>query len=109
VATANDARQIPDPILNRMNVFEVAMPDEDAARKIAARLYRSIRDHHDWVRASPRARRGRAGGPGRLAPREMRRALMTAFGNAKLDGRDAIEPRDLPEQGGKRSPIGFMH
>ncbi|MFN3885601.1 MAG: AAA family ATPase [Aquabacterium sp.] len=110
VATANDARQIPDPILNRMNVFEVAMPDEDAARKIAARLYRSIRDHHDWgSRFAPEPGEAVLEALGRLAPREMRRALMTAFGNAKLDGRDAIEPRDLPEQGGKRSPIGFMH
>ena len=33
---------------------------------------------------------------------------MTAFGNAKLDGRDVIEVRDLPEQGGRRKPIGFM-
>lgn len=110
VATANDARQIPDPILNRMNVFEVAMPDEDAARKIAARLYRSIRDHHDWgSRFAPEPGEAVLEALGRLAPREMRRALMTAFGNAKLDGRDAVEPRDLPEQGGKRSPIGFMH
>lgn len=110
VATANDARLIPDPILNRMNVFEVAMPDEDAARKIAARLYRSIRDHHDWgSRFAPEPGEVVLEALGRLAPREMRRALMTAFGNAKLDGRDVIEPRDLPEQGGKRSPIGFMH
>ncbi len=39
VATANESRAIPDPILNRMNVFEVQMPDADASRKIAAKLY----------------------------------------------------------------------
>jgi ATP-dependent Lon protease len=44
-----------------------------------------------------------------LAPREMRRAWMTAFGNARLDGRHHIEPRDLPSPSGKRSPIGFVH
>ena len=27
VATANDGRSIPDPILNRMNVYEVQAPD----------------------------------------------------------------------------------
>jgi hypothetical protein len=43
VATANDERAIPEPILNRMNVFEVQMPDRDAARTIARRLYRQIR------------------------------------------------------------------
>ncbi|MBI3368080.1 MAG: AAA family ATPase, partial [Burkholderiales bacterium] len=48
VATANDERAIPDPILNRVNVYEVQMPDRDAARAIALRLYRSIRGQHDW-------------------------------------------------------------
>ena len=33
---------------------------------------------------------------------------MTGFGNAKLDGRDRVEVRDLPEAHGRRSPIGFM-
>src|SRR3954462_6961136 len=36
VATANDGRSIPEPILNRMNVYEVLAPDRDAARHIAA-------------------------------------------------------------------------
>jgi ATP-dependent Lon protease len=40
VATANDERCIPEPILNRVNVYEVDMPDRDAARTIARRLYR---------------------------------------------------------------------
>src|SRR5512139_809206 len=48
VATANDDRSIPEPILNRMNVFEVQAPDTDAARTIALRLYRSLRAEHDW-------------------------------------------------------------
>ncbi|MBI5254990.1 MAG: AAA family ATPase [Burkholderiales bacterium] len=109
VATANDERAIPEPILNRMNVYEVQMPDRDAARTIALRLYTGIRGQHDWGRRF-------ATEPGEavldrmaeLAPREMRRAWMTAFGNARLDGRDTIELRDLPEGHGKRSPIGFV-
>jgi ATP-dependent Lon protease len=43
-----------------------------------------------------------------MAPREMRRAWMTAFGNAKLARRDRIEPSDLPEAGFKKSSIGFV-
>jgi ATP-dependent Lon protease len=43
-----------------------------------------------------------------MAPREMRRAWMTAFGNARLAGRDAIDLADLPGSGGRRTPIGFM-
>jgi ATP-dependent Lon protease len=38
----------------------------------------------------------------------MRRALMTGFGNARLDQRDAIEVRDLPRAGGGTARIGFL-
>ena len=43
-----------------------------------------------------------------LAPREMRRAWMTAFGNAKLDRRSTVEERDLPDLGRRKTPIGFV-
>ncbi|TDP81379.1 ATP-dependent Lon protease [Aquabacterium commune] len=109
VATANDVRGIPDPILNRMNVFDIDMPDEAAARQIAAKLYRSIRADHDWgQRFDPELSDAVLGALGRMAPREMRRALMTAFGNAKLDGRYALQARDLPDAGAKKSSIGFV-
>ena len=109
VATANDARAIPEPIMNRVNVFEVRAPDRDAARGIAARLYRSIRAAHDWgSRFEPDAGDALLDRMSEMAPREMRRALMTAFGNAKLDHRDHLLPRDLPEPAHKRSAIGFV-
>jgi len=109
VATANDLRGIPDPILNRMNVFDIDMPDDEAARKIAAKLYRGIRADHDWgQRFDPEPPDGVLGALSRLAPREMRRALMTAFGNAKLDGRHTLQERDLPDAGAKKSSIGFV-
>jgi ATP-dependent Lon protease len=38
----------------------------------------------------------------------MRRAWMTAFGNARLDGRATIEMADLPGASARRSPIGFV-
>ena len=109
VATANDARAIPEPILNRMNVYEVLAPDRDQARHIAAKLYRSIRADHGWgsrFQAEPAA--DVLDRMSEMAPRDMRRAWMTAFGNAKLDGRDHVLPPDLPEAALKRSPIGFV-
>lgn len=109
VATANDERSIPEPIVNRVNVYEVRMPDRDAARAIARRLYDGIRGQHDWGRRfEPEPAEPVLECMAELAPREMRRAWMTAFGNARLDGRDRIEPRDLPEAHGKRPPIGFV-
>lgn len=110
VATANDERCIPEPILNRMNVFEVQMPDRDAARTIARRLYASIRSTHDWGRRfEPDPSDEVLDQIGGLAPREMRRAWMTAFGNAKLAGRAVVQVADLPDPHAKRSPIGFTH
>jgi ATP-dependent Lon protease len=109
VATANDARNIPDPILNRMNVYEVLAPDRDAARHIAAKLYRSIRADHDWgSRFEPEPRGEVLDRMSEMAPREMRRAWMTAFGNAKLDRRDHIHPVDLPDTGPRKTSIGFV-
>ena len=109
VATANDDRAIPDPILNRMNVYEVRSPDRDAARGIAARLYAQIRGAHDWGRQfEPEPRADVLDAMSELAPREMRRAWMAAFGNAKLDRRDHIAVADLPDARSKRGAIGFV-
>ncbi len=109
IATANDAQAIPEPILNRMNVFEVQMPDHDAARAIARRLYTSIRNAHDWGRRfDPAPSETVLDAIGSMAPREMRRAWMTAFGNAQLDRRDRLEVQDLPGRTARRAPIGFM-
>jgi len=109
ITTANDERTIPDPILNRMNVFEIAPPTRDEARRIARQLYQRLRAAHDWGRLFDEE-------PGDdvldqlagMAPREMRRALMTGFGNARLDRRERIEPRDLPAAAGTRTRIGFL-
>jgi ATP-dependent Lon protease len=109
VTTANDERGIPAPILNRMNVFTVEAPTLEAARQIARDLYQGIRNDHDWgTRFGPE--------PGDdvldqlcvLAPRDMRRALMTGFGNARLDGRCDISVADLPRPGGKKGSMGFV-
>jgi ATP-dependent Lon protease len=110
VASANDESAIPEPILNRMNVFEVRSPDHDAARTIALRLYRGIRAEHDWGQRFDDAPAGEVlERMASLAPREMRRAWMTAFGNARLAGRGTLQLDDLPDTGQRRTPIGFGH
>jgi ATP-dependent Lon protease len=109
VTTANDVRGIPEPILNRMNVFEIDAPSPEAARQIAAQLYASIRQAHDWGRLlaeEPLA--DVLDQLATLAPREMRRALMTGFGNARLAGRDEVRVEDLPRPGAARSRMGFV-
>lgn len=109
ITTANDVRGIPEPILNRMNVFEVDAPSPEAARQIARQLYASIRREHDWGRLVAEEPSGDVlDHLAALAPREMRRALMTGFGNARLAGRDEVHIDDLPRASAGRSRIGFV-
>ena len=110
VATANDGRAIPEPILNRMNVYEVQAPDRDAARNIAARLYR----------AHPR--RARLGQPLRARARRRRARPHERDGAARDAPRldDGLRQRQArrgatrsrratcPRRSGKRSAIGFV-
>lgn len=109
ITTANDERSIPEPILNRMNVFEIEAPSPEAARQIARQLYTSIRADHDWGRLlNPEPQDDVLDHLATLAPREMRRALMTGFGNARLAQRDEVHVDDLPRPGGSKTRIGFM-
>lgn len=109
VATANQAGAIPEPILNRMNVYEIAAPDHEAARKIAQSIYREIRESHQWGEVFPVHLGDDA--LDRLAsisPREMRRVILGAFGNARLAHRDEVNADDIElDRGLKKARIGF--
>lgn len=109
IATANDACRIPEPILNRMNVYQIEPPDRDGAARIAQGLYREIRDAHAWGAKFPEElAEAVVARLAEMAPREMRRALTGAFGAAKLAGRDALEAGDLlTERSPRRARIGF--
>ncbi|WP_043699753.1 AAA family ATPase [Tepidimonas taiwanensis] len=109
ITTANDERGIPEPILNRMNVFEIAPPTRDEARRIARQLYQRLRAAHDWGRLFDEEPADDVlDRLSTLAPREMRRALMTGFGNARLAKRERIEVQDLPAASGGKTRIGFV-
>lgn len=109
IATANDARSIPEPILNRMNVYAIEPPDADGSRRIAQGIYEELRIEHAWGRAFPPQLCAEAlDRVSRLKPREMRRVLLAAFGNAKLDGRNEVRADDVIEDRGvKKARIGF--
>lgn len=109
LATANEGARIPEPILNRMNVYEIDPPDYDGSVRIAAALYAEIRNSHDWGSAFPEApAESVLDRLAALSPREMRRALIAGFGNAKLAGRDEIEPDDITDgRNAKKARIGF--
>jgi ATP-dependent Lon protease len=109
VATANDVASIPDPILNRMSVYEIDPPDEEGSRRIAASVYRDLRAEHSWGRLFPEELDGEAlDRLARLMPREMRRVMLAAFGYAKVDGRHEVTATDVHDDRlARRSKIGF--
>lgn len=109
IATANDERGIPEPILSRMSIYEIAPPDRDGARRIAQTIYAEVRGGHNWGQRFP-AQLGDDAleALSRASPRDMRRAILHAFGTARIDGRDAVRADDIrPERGARRRPIGF--
>jgi ATP-dependent Lon protease len=109
LATANEAARIPEPLLSRLNVYEIEPPDAEGSARIAATIYREIRGAHDWGRQFPEMPSEAALEKlASLPPREMRRALHSAFGNAKLAGRSEVSADDVQDpRAGRRQRIGF--
>jgi len=108
LATANDASRIPEPLLNRLNVYEIDAPDAEGSLRIAASIYHEVRNTHDWGRKFPEELSQSALEKfASLAPREMRRSIHAAFGNAKIAARDEIRPEDIQDGRGRKQRIGF--
>src|SRR5437763_13059014 len=108
VATANDASAIPEPILNRMNVYAIEQPDADGARTIALAVYHEILDAHHW----PFPHEPSESVLERLStlpPRDMRKLLLDAFGTAQLANRDFLVPEDIDAKKlcGRKARLGF--
>jgi len=84
-------------------------PTGNGSARIAQAIYAEIRGSHDWGKDFPEELaqdvQERFAEP--LAP-EMRRAIMNAFGNAKLAGRDEIDVSDIDDvRSAKKQRIGF--
>lgn len=109
IATANEARGIPEPILNRMNVYAIEPPDLEGSRRIAQGIYDELRSEHAWGRAFPSQLSTDAlDRVSTLKPREMRRVLLAAFGNAKLAGRNEVSADDVvDDRSVRKARIGF--
>lgn len=96
VLTANDGF-IPDPIISRLEVFDIRSPNEEECRIIAASVWSSICE-----RSMPKGHGFclELGTPmlermGKMSPRVMRKALTRAAGNAALQGRKHMLLDDL--------------
>jgi ATP-dependent Lon protease len=108
LATANDPGRIPEPLLDRLTVYEIEAPDAAGSRAIATAIYREIRNSHDWGRQFPEVPSESALDKlASMPPREMRRTLQGAFGTAKLAGHSELGPDDIQDPRSKKPRIGF--
>jgi ATP-dependent Lon protease len=109
LATANEAARIPEPLLNRLAVYEIEAPDTAGSVRIAESIYGEIRNTHDWGRQFPETLSASALDKlASLPPREMRRTIHSAFGNAKLTGRSEVGADDIVDgRNARKSRIGF--
>jgi ATP-dependent Lon protease len=108
IATANDEATIPEPIMNRMNVYMIERPDADGSRKIALSVYQAILDQHNW-RFPHEPSDNVLDKLSEIPPRDMRKLLLDAFGNARLADRDQLLPEDIDMRKlcGRKAKIGF--
>jgi ATP-dependent Lon protease len=108
LATANDVGRIPEPLLSRLAVYEIEAPDAEGSARIARNIYAEIRSSHDWGRQFPETLSpGALEKLASLPPREMRRAIHCAFGNAKIAGRSEVGADDIQDQRARKQRIGF--
>lgn len=93
-ATANDAADIPEPILSRMCVFDIQMPTPEEQRTIMQCLYRELRARYHLPLADdlPTSVLDQLS---KLAPREVKTALDCAIANAVSRCSVEIEVQDL--------------
>lgn len=106
IATANDERCIPKPILDRVKVMEVRELTKDELRHIARTMYAEMLAEFHW-HFTPEMSDETVDAIINSSARTMRTTLMSAFRIAKLAGRDCLTPADLTAGVRPKQKIGF--
>lgn len=112
VLTANEGA-IPEPILSRVEVFDIPKPNDEQSWAIAQSVWNSICEGtlpkgHPFAQALPEDLREPLC---KLSPREMRKVLLQAAGKAALQSRVQLLSQDVWQltQAKKSAPgIGFI-
>ncbi len=86
-ATANNLHMIPDPIVSRLVVIDVPTPSGEALGRVTRSIYRDILEEHQdtWGgRFSSELGEDVISAVNSLTPRDIRKQLLSACGNAAL-------------------------
>ena len=108
-ATANEIEDIEPAILSRLRVFDIEAPSRDECRLIIENSFSEIQHNRPRAFENMRLNESAIERLLDLNPRQMKRALTTAAGNALIAKRNhvcAIDIEEEPER--KRTSIGFV-
>lgn len=95
ICTSNDIMRAPEPIRSRLRVFRIPAPTPDQARVIAQTAYREILNEVA-LKGFRRLGDDILDALANLSPREMRKTLFEALGNAVSNKRRHLRLNDLP-------------
>jgi ATP-dependent Lon protease len=108
VLTANSLDGIPDPLLNRMAVYEVPAPTPEQAARIGQRMYQAILHELNLSAFETELDQSVLDKISGISPRDMRKTLLDGLGFAVAAGREKVIADDikLRPTTGKRK-VGF--
>lgn len=108
VMTANSLKGIPEPLLNRMAVYEVPVPTAEQAAAIAQKMYAAILHELKLEAFESMLNESVLDKVATVSPRDMRKTLLDGLGFAVAARRKKVLPEDINirQTAGKRK-IGF--
>ena len=95
IMTSNRMEGIPLPIMSRLKVFNVPAPTIEQVEHIARRIYASLLKSHWGSAFDPELPDAVVEALGLREPRVIRNTLLSALGNAAIDGRSRLEAKDM--------------
>jgi ATP-dependent Lon protease len=108
VMTANSLEGIPEPLLNRMAIYEVPVPTAEQAAAIAQKMYASILHELKLEAFEDRLNESVLDKVAAVSPRDMRKTLLDGLGFAVAARRKKVLPEDINiRQTGAKRKIGF--
>jgi ATP-dependent Lon protease len=113
ITTANDERCIPEPILSRLEIFEIKIPDRYQSQAIVKSVFKEMLSEHDWGKFFKETLKKEVVlFLSELPPRTVRKKLLSACANAAKQQGTAIELSlsdfGIDKKPKKNSGIGFM-
>lgn len=110
VATANDHRVLPTPIVSRLAVFEIRSPTRSELRQIGHRQYRRLVDGFGLAGHLPAEAPAALLDQAEISPRELRVLIQSAIGRMARDYLAGKELRviTMPPAPAHRRGMGFV-